>query len=163
VKYTPPAHKRPTHHIPDLVKAVGYTTGPDDHLIRDPAFRGRRQPQLIECKCSTDGNTQEVIYHIYTNYEILKQALQIHGTINADVIIIPIVISMTETFNVKTLAEIAQLISFKEEPPDALTCKQLPRPAKNSHNGPTHTRRRMAITHLRNLTKDPHHTNEPRI
>jgi hypothetical protein len=32
--------------------------------------------------------------------------------------------------NVKTLAEIAQLVSFKEKPPDALTYKQLLKPAK---------------------------------
>jgi hypothetical protein len=56
---------------------------------------------------------QEVVDHIYTIYEPLKQALQTHGTINADVITIPIVISRTRTFNVKTQAEIAQLVSFK--------------------------------------------------
>jgi len=39
---------------------------------------------------------------------------------------IPIVISRTNNFHVKTLAEIAQLVSFKEEPPDELTFKQLP-------------------------------------
>ena len=41
---------------------------------------------------------------------------------------IPIVISRTGTF--KTLAEIAQLSSFKEEPQDTLTYKQLPRAAQ---------------------------------
>ena len=30
------------------------------------------------------------------------------------------------TFNVRNLVEIAQLVSYKEEPQDALTCKQLP-------------------------------------
>ena len=34
------------------------------------------------------------------------------------------------TFNVKTLGEIAQLVFFKEKPPDELTVKQLPVPAK---------------------------------
>jgi hypothetical protein len=45
--------------------------------------------------------------HIDTIYEPLKQALQTYGTLKADVKIIPIVISRTCTFNVKTLAEIA--------------------------------------------------------
>ena len=129
-EYILPDFKRPTHHRPDLVTAVGYTTGPDGHLIRDPTFRGRKQIQLIECKYATDGNIQEVIDHIYTIYEPLKQALQTHGLIHADVIIILIVISKLGTFNVKTLAETAQLVSFKEEPPDALTLLQLSRPAK---------------------------------
>jgi hypothetical protein len=73
---------------------------------------------------------QKVIDHIYTIYEPLKQAVQTHGTIRADVIIVPIVISKTGTFNVKTLAEITQLVSFKEEIPDELIYKQLPRSAK---------------------------------
>jgi hypothetical protein len=81
-----PARKRPTHHRPGLVRAVGYTTGPDGHLIKDPTFRGRRQLQLIERKYSTDWNIQEVIDHIYAIYEPLKQALQTQGTIKADVI-----------------------------------------------------------------------------
>jgi hypothetical protein len=42
----------------------------------------------------------------------------------------PIVISRKGTFHVKTLAEIAQLVSFTEEPPDELTFKQLPLMAK---------------------------------
>ena len=47
-----------------------------------------------------------------------------------DIKIIPIVISRTGTFHVKTLAEIAQLVSFAEEPPDELIFKQLPPTAK---------------------------------
>ncbi len=35
-------------------------------------------------------------------------------------------------FHVKTLAEIAQSVSFKEEPPDALAFKQLPKTAKKN-------------------------------
>jgi hypothetical protein len=50
--------------------------------------------------------------------------------LKAEVKIIPVVISRTCTFHVKTLAEIAQLVSFKEEPPDELTFKQLPLTAK---------------------------------
>jgi hypothetical protein len=46
------------------------------------------------------------------------------------VIIVPIVISKNGTFNVKTLAEIAQLVSFKEKQPNALAYKQLPRSAQ---------------------------------
>ncbi len=71
-----------------------------------------------------------IIYHIHNIYEPLKLALQTYGTIKADIKIIPIVISKTSTFNVKTLSKIAQLISFDEEQPDALTFKQLPRPAQ---------------------------------
>ena len=37
---------------------------------------------------------------------------------------------MTGALNVKTLAKISQLVSFKEEPLDALAYQQLPRPAK---------------------------------
>jgi hypothetical protein len=70
-----------------------------------------------------------VIDHIYNIYEPLKQALQTHGTLTAEIKIISIVISKTCTFNVKNLAEIAQLVSFKEEPPDAFTYKQLPESA----------------------------------
>jgi hypothetical protein len=129
-EYIHPAQHRPAHHRPDLVKAIGYTTNSGGHLIRDPTFRGRRQLQLIECKYSTDGNIQEVIDLIYTIYEPLKQALQAHGTIKTDVVKIRIVISRTGTFNVKTLAKIVQLGCFKEDPPNALTYKQLSRPAK---------------------------------
>ncbi len=101
-----------------------------DTLVRDPTYRGRRQIQIIECKYSTDGNIQTIIDHIYDIYEPLRLALQAHGTLKADVKIIPIVISRTGTFHVKTLAEIAQLVSFKEKPPDELTYKQLPNTAK---------------------------------
>ncbi len=45
-------------------------------------------------------------------YEPLKQTLLTHGRIKADVKVIPIVIRRTGSFNVKTLSEIAQLVSF---------------------------------------------------
>ena len=61
----PPQH-RPTHHKPDLIRAIGYTTNPSGQLIPNPTYWGRRQLRLIECKYSTDGNTQAVIDHIYT-------------------------------------------------------------------------------------------------
>ena len=86
--------------------------------------------QIIECKYATDGNIQTIIEHIYEIYDPLRQALQTYGTLKADVEIIPIVISRTGTFHVKTLAVISQLVSFAEEPPDALTFKQLPPTAK---------------------------------
>jgi hypothetical protein len=40
--------------------------------------------------------------------------------------IIPIVISRTGNFFTSTLAELAQLVSFKENPPDNITYKSLP-------------------------------------
>jgi hypothetical protein len=129
-EYILPAKNKPAHHRPDLIMAVGYAFGPNSKLIRDPTFQGRRQLQLIECKHSVDGKTQEIIDHIHAIYKPLKQALQTHGTLKTNIKIIPIVISRTGTFHVKTLAEIAQLVSPKEEPPDTLTYKQLPRPAK---------------------------------
>jgi hypothetical protein len=45
--------------------------------------------------------------------------------------IIPIVISRTSNFHTRTLAEIAQLISFQENPPDNLTYKSLPPQAQS--------------------------------
>jgi hypothetical protein len=70
--------------------------------------------------------------HIYEIFDPLRQALQTYGTLKADVKIIPIVISRTGTFHVKTLAKISQLASFAEEPPDELTFKQLSPTAKES-------------------------------
>jgi hypothetical protein len=54
-EYILPAQFRPTHHKPDIIRAIGYTIGPDGTLKEDPTYRGRRQLQLIECKYSTDG------------------------------------------------------------------------------------------------------------
>jgi hypothetical protein len=73
-----------------------------------------------------------IIEHIYKLYEPLKQAIMLHatGAWKVEVQIIPIVISRTGSFHVKTLAEIAQLVSFHEEPPDVLTYRQLPRNAQ---------------------------------
>jgi hypothetical protein len=124
-----PQH-RPKHHRPDLIRAVGYPTNLEGRLIQNPTYRGRRQIQIIECKSSTDCNILKIIDYIYQLYEPLKAALQTHGNLKADIIIIPIVISRTCTLNVKTLAEITQLVSYKEEPPDTMTYKQLPNPAK---------------------------------
>ena len=86
---------------------------------------------MIECKYSTDGNIHDIIDHIHNIYEPLKLALQTHGRIKADIKIIPIVISRTGTFNIKTLAKLVQLVSYKKETPDAMTYKQLPKQAKH--------------------------------
>jgi hypothetical protein len=94
-EYILPAQHRPTHHRPDHIRAVGYTFGPNGKLIKDPTYKGRRQLQLIECKYSTDGKIQETINNVYTIYEPLKQAIQLYGTLQADIKIIPIVISRT--------------------------------------------------------------------
>jgi hypothetical protein len=42
-------------------------------------------------------------------------ALQEHANLKAYIKVIPIVISITDTFNVKTLADIAQLVSHKKK------------------------------------------------
>jgi len=151
-KYIFPAHNRPTHQRPDLIRAVGYTFGPIGKLSSEPTYQGRREPQLIECKCSTDENIPEIINHIHTIYEPLKQALQHHGTLKADIKIISIVISRTITFNVKTLAEIAQLVSFKEEPPDTLTYKQLARPAKKMYMA-FHVHAQELLSHISKILR----------
>jgi hypothetical protein len=109
---------------------VGFTLNRQGNLVKYLTYRGRRQIQIIECKYSTDGNIQTIIDHIYDIYEPLRLALQTHGTLKAEVKIIPIVIGRTRTVHVKTLAEFAQLVLFTEEPPDELIFKQLPLTAK---------------------------------
>jgi ribonuclease HI len=121
-----PKHKRPKHHKPDIIRAIGYTINKEGALMADPAYRGRRCIQIIECKYSTDTNTLETIEHIHTIYEPLKQAIQLHNNGRIQVEVIPIVISRTGNFHTRTLAEIAQLVSLKENPPDTLTYKALP-------------------------------------
>ncbi len=129
--YILPAHHKPKHHKPDLIHAVGYIVNAQGKLLKDLTYREQRQKQIIECKYSTDGNIQDIMDHIYNIYEPLRLALQIHGTLKSEVKIIPTVISRTDTFHVKTHAEIAQLVSFKQEPLDVLTLKQLPITSKN--------------------------------
>jgi hypothetical protein len=124
-----PQH-RSKHHKPDLIRAVGFTLNKQGRLDKDPTYRGQIQIQIIECKYSTDSNIQAIIEHIYNIYEPLRQSLQTYGTLKADIKIIPIVISRTGTFHVKTLAKISQLVSITENPPDELTFKQLPPTAK---------------------------------
>jgi len=116
-----PAKHRLKHHRPDLIRAIGYIITPEGRLTKDLKL------QIIECKYCTDGNTHDITGHNYVIYEPLKLAHQTHGTIKADIKLIPIGINRTCTFNVKTLAEIAQLVSYNDEPPDTITYKQLPK------------------------------------
>jgi hypothetical protein len=69
-----------------------------------------------------------------------------------DVKIIPIVISRTGTFHVKTLAEISQLVSFTEEPPDELTFKQLPPTAKRITMA-LHVHAQELLSHISKISK----------
>jgi len=114
-----PQHK-PKHHKSDLIRAVRYILNTQGKLVKDLTYRGQRQIQIIEYKYSTYGNIQTIIDHVYDIYEPLRLT---HGTLKAGVKIIPIVISRTCTFHVKTLAAIAQFVSFKEESPDEITFK----------------------------------------
>jgi hypothetical protein len=116
---------KPKHHKPDLIRAVEYTLHIQGKLIKDLTYHDQRQIQSIECKYSTDGNIQTIIEHVYATYEPLRLLFQTHGTLKADVKIIRIVISRIGTFHVKTIAEISQLVSCNEEPPDELIFKQL--------------------------------------
>jgi hypothetical protein len=90
--------------------AVGFTLNKQGKLVKDLTYRGQRQIQIIESKYATDGNIPKNIEHIYEIYEPLRQALHSYGTLKADVKIIPIVISRTGTFHVKTLTKISQLV-----------------------------------------------------
>jgi hypothetical protein len=123
---------RPQHYKPDIVRAVGFKVDENGILIPDTTYTGRLILQLIECKYSTDSNMQTVIDHIHTLYEPLRQQLLMHATgmYKADIQVIPIVISRTGSFHVKTRAEIAKLVSFQEEQPDTLKYKQMTQPAQ---------------------------------
>jgi len=92
------------------------------------------------------------IYHIYQLYEPLKTSLQAHGRLKADVTIIPTVISRTCTFNVNTMAEIAQLVSYKEEPPTIMTYKQLPNLAKHIAMA-LHTHAQEWLSHISKISR----------
>ena len=130
-EYLLPTANRPTHYKPDIIRAVGYLT---DHttgqLTPDLTYTGRRVLQIIECKFATDTDMHETTTKIKRLYNPLRQAIMDHGQWQGDIDIIPIVISRTGSFNTKTLAEIAQLISFTEEPPEEMTYRQMPPAAK---------------------------------
>jgi hypothetical protein len=117
---------KPKHHKPDLIREVGYTLNTQNKLVKYLTYRGQIQIQIIELQYSIDGDIQTIIDHGHDIYEPLRLALQAHGTLKRDVKIVPIVISRTGTYHVKILAEITELVSFKEEPPNKLTFKQLP-------------------------------------
>ena len=121
-----PKHKRQKHHKPDLIRGTRYNINSRGALVKDTTYRGRRCLQLIECKYSTDSNMSDIIGHIHTIYTPLKQAIQLHNNGRIQVEVIPIVISRIGNFHTRTLAEIVQLVSFKENPPDTLTYKSLP-------------------------------------
>ena len=81
----------------------------------------------IECKYSIDTDTLDTITNIHNIYEELKQAIMRHNRKKRLMVhIIPIIISRTGNFHTNTLAEIAQLISFKENPLDNITYKPIP-------------------------------------
>ena len=126
-----PKSCRPRHYKPDMVRAVGFYRNTDGTLAPDPTYLGLKRLQLIECKYSTDFDTHDIIDSIQEKYRPLQDAIRAHGSWQHPVEIIPIVISRTGSFNVRTLAEIAQLISPQEEPPDSLTYSALPKEAKN--------------------------------
>ena len=92
---------------------------------------------------------QTIIDHIYDIYEPLRLALETYGTLKAKVKIIPIVISLTCNSYAKTMAEIAQLVSFKEEPLDELTFKQLPPRLKESLWHSTYMHKDGYLTYLK--------------
>jgi hypothetical protein len=66
-----------------------------------------------------------IIDNIHTIYEPLKQAIIQHNKGRLQVEIIPKVISMTGNFHTHIMAEIAQLVSLKENPPYKLIYKSL--------------------------------------
>ena len=130
-QYLLPREKLPQHHKPDMIRATGYTL--DDttgRLTRDLTFHGRRALQLIECKFSTDTNMDEIYHSIKQLYEPLKRSILEHGWWDDPIDIIPIVLSRTGSFHVKTLGEIAQLVSWQEEPPPITKYKDLTRDAR---------------------------------
>jgi hypothetical protein len=67
----------------------------------------------------------DTIDHIHTIYAPLKQAIQLHNNERLQVEGILIAISKTRNFHTRTIAEIAQLVSLKENPPKTLTYRSL--------------------------------------
>ena len=130
-EYLLPSYKRPQHHKPDIIRAVGYTI--DERtglLIMDLTYTGHRTLQIIECKYSTDTNMDTIYDDIKNIYTPLRHSILDHGWWDDTIEIIPIVISRTGSFHVKTLGEIAQLVSWQEEPPPVRTYTSLDRDCK---------------------------------
>ena len=152
-EYLLPAEHRPQRCKPDIVRAVGFLIDPHTgRLTPDLEYRGRRVLQLIECKYATDTNMHEVIARIREIYADLRDAILQHGWWEADIEIIPIVISRTGSFHIQTLAELAQLVSFEEEPPDEMTYKDLPLAAKRIAMA-LHTHAQQWLTLMLKLSK----------
>jgi hypothetical protein len=123
-------NKRPQHHKPEIIRAIGYRQNSSGHLVEDHTYKGRRCLQLITCKYSTDNNILDTITNIHSIYEPLKQALMKHSKKRLQVQIVSIVISRTCNFYTNTLATIAQVILFIEHPPDVPIYKKLPKQAQ---------------------------------
>ena len=118
--------KRSKHHIPDIIRAIARV----HHKLKGPDIQRTKCLQLMKCKYSTYNNTSDIIDHIHTIYAPLKQAIQLHNNGRIQVEVIPIVISRIWNFHTRTLAEIAQLVSFKENSQDILIYKSLPHQAQ---------------------------------
>jgi hypothetical protein len=125
-----PKHKRPWHHKPDIIRAIGYNINHRGTLVDDTTYKGRRCLQLKDYKYSRDSNISDIIDRIHTIYTPLKPAIQLHNNGRLQVEVIPTVISKTRNFHTRTLAEIAQLVLFKKIPPESLTYKLLPSQAQ---------------------------------
>ncbi len=111
--YLLPTHKTPQHYTPDIIRAIGYTRNTQRHLREDTTYKGRICLQLIECKYSTHTSTLDTITNIHNIYEPLKHAIMRHNKKKRLMVqIIFIVMSRTGNFHTRTLAEIAQLVSF---------------------------------------------------
>ena len=70
-----PKHKRPHHHKPNIIRALGYKWNTIGQLLENTTYKGRRCLQRIECKYSTDRNTLDTITNIHNIYEPLKHAI----------------------------------------------------------------------------------------
>jgi hypothetical protein len=104
-------------------------------------------------------NTLDTINNIHTIYEPLKHAILQHIKGRLYVHIISIVICRTGNFHTITFAEIAPLVSFNENPPDALTYKTLQTQAQ-SITMILHIHAHEWLTNLKGLEKTPHTTHD---
>ncbi len=153
-----PKHKRPQHYKPYIIRAIGYRRNAKGQIVEDTSYKGRRCLQLIECKYSTDSNILDTITNIHNICELLKLAiLRQSKKQRIEVQIIPIVISRTGNFYKKTMAEIAQLFSFQENPPDKHTYQTLPTQAQ-SITMAIHVHAREWLTLISKVLKNKSHT-----
>jgi hypothetical protein len=165
-----PKHKRPKHYKPGIIRAIGYKTNSQDDLVENTTYKGRRCVQLIECKYSTYINISDIIDNIYAIYAPLKQAILQYNNGLLQVEVITIVIHRTCNFHTRTMVEIAQLVSFKENPPNTLTYKSLPPQAQTFATSlHIHAQEwltlmskisRSSLTHRHTQKKTPHTTHD---